>query len=39
MADKKPNAWLSHVKKTKKENPKLALKEVLKKASKSYKKK
>jgi len=30
--------WLDHVKKTKKENPKLLLKEVLKIASKSYRK-
>jgi len=36
---RKESAWLTHVKKTKKENPKLALKEVLKKASGSYKKK
>ena len=36
---KKSNPWLDHVKKIKKDNPKLALKEVLKKASKSYKKK
>ena len=35
---KKINPWLEHVKKTKKENPKLMLKDVLKKASKSYKK-
>lgn len=34
----KTNKWLDHVKKTKKANPKLALKEVLKKASKSFKK-
>lgn len=31
--------WLIHVKKVKKEHPKLTLKEVLKIASKSYKKK
>ncbi len=31
--------WLRHVKKVKKENPKLALKEVLKIASKTYPKK
>ena len=30
--------WLIHVKKIKKENPKLSLKEVLKKAKLSYKK-
>jgi hypothetical protein len=33
------NAWLIHVKKTKKENPQLSLKEVLKIAKKSYSKK
>jgi len=33
------NKWMEHVKKTKKDNPKLALKDVLKKASGSYKKK
>lgn len=32
------NKWLVHVKKVKKEHPKLALKEVLKIAKKSYKK-
>ena len=32
------NKWLEHVKKIKKENPKLMLKEVLKKAKGSYKK-
>jgi hypothetical protein len=32
------NAWLSHVKSVKKQHPKLSLKEVLKIASKSYKK-
>jgi hypothetical protein len=32
------NKWIEHVKKVKKENPKLLLKEVLKKASKSFKK-
>jgi len=37
MANKNP--WLDHVKKTKKENPKMAFKEVLKKASSSWKKK
>lgn len=31
------NPWLEHVKKVKKENPKLAFKEVLKKAKKTYK--
>jgi len=32
------NAWLVHVKKVKRQHPKLSLKEVLKIASKSYKK-
>ena len=32
------NKWLEHVKKVKKENPKLLLKEVLKLAKKSYRK-
>jgi len=32
------NKWIEHVKKVKKENPKLALKDVLKKAKGSYKK-
>lgn len=36
---KKPNKWLLHVKAVKKKNPKLKLKEVLKEAKKSYKKK
>jgi len=38
MAEKKINPWLLHVKKVKKENPKLSFKEVLKEAKKSYKK-
>lgn len=33
----KETAWLKHVKKTMKENPKLKLKQVLKLASKTYK--
>jgi len=33
------NTWIEHVKKVKKEYPKLALKDVLKKASATYKKK
>ncbi len=33
------NPWIEHVKKTKKENPKLSFKDVLKKASKDFKKK
>jgi hypothetical protein len=33
---KKTNKWIEHVKKVKKENPKLCLKDVLKKAKKSY---
>lgn len=35
---KKTNPWLEHVKKVKKENPKLSFKEVLIKAKRSYKK-
>tara|TARA_R100001530_G_scaffold122253_1_gene89826 strand:- start:260 stop:373 length:114 start_codon:yes stop_codon:yes gene_type:complete len=35
----KKNPWLDHVKDTKKKNPKMAFKDVLKKASKSWKKK
>lgn len=34
----KKNPWLDHVKKVKKDNPKLALRDVLKKAKGSYKK-
>jgi hypothetical protein len=37
MASKNP--WIDHVKKTKKENPKLKFKEVLKEAAKTWKKK
>jgi len=33
------NKWLEHVKEVKKDNPKLMLKDILKKASESYKKK
>jgi len=36
MATKKTNPWLVHIKKVKKENPKLSFKEVLVKAKKSY---
>ena len=36
--NKKPNAWLIHVKKVKAENPSLSFKDVLKLAAKSYKK-
>lgn len=32
------NKWLEHVKKVKKENPNMALKDVLKKAKETYKK-
>jgi hypothetical protein len=32
----KTNKWLEHVKKVRKANPKLAFKDVLKKAKKSY---
>jgi hypothetical protein len=35
---KTKNPWIIHVKKVKKENPKLALKEILKIAKRSYKK-
>lgn len=35
----KTNPWLEHVKKVKKENPKLSFKEVLMKAKKTFKKK
>lgn len=38
QAGKKQNPWMIHVKKVKKQNPSLAFKDVLKKASKSYKK-
>jgi len=34
----KKMTWIEHVKQTKKANPKLALKDILKKASKTYKK-
>jgi hypothetical protein len=34
----KENPWLIHVKKVKKENPKMAFKDVLKEAKKSWKK-
>jgi hypothetical protein len=33
------NEWIKHVKEVKKENPKLQLKDVLKKAKETYKKK
>ena len=36
---KKSNPWLDLVKETKKKNPKMSFKEVLKEAKKSYKKK
>jgi len=36
MAEKKPNKWLLHVKETKKKNPKMGFKDVLKEAKKSY---
>ena len=36
---KKENVWLSHVKKTKKDNPKMKFKDILKEAKKTYKKK
>lgn len=35
---KKVNPWLMHVKDTKKKNPKMSFKDVLKEAKKSYKK-
>jgi hypothetical protein len=35
---KKTNPWIAHVKKVKKENPKLSLKEILIRAKRSYKK-
>jgi hypothetical protein len=35
---KKENPWLTHVKKTMKENPKMEFKDVLKLAKKTYKK-
>ena len=34
----KSNPWMAHVKKVRKENPKLSFTDVLKKAKKSYKK-
>ena len=36
MAERKKNPWLDHVKKTKKDNPKMKFKDVLKEAKKSY---
>lgn len=36
---KKETPWIKHVKEVKKENPKLALKEILKIAAKTYDKK
>jgi len=39
MATKKVNPWLAHVKSTKSKNPKMAFKDVLKEASKTWKKK
>jgi len=38
MAEKKKNPWLEAVKKTKKENPKMKFKDVLKETKKTYKK-
>lgn len=36
---KKTNSWIEHVKETKKKNPDLKFKDVLKEASKTFKKK
>lgn len=38
MSSKKKNPWIEHVKDVKKDNPKMAFKDVLKKASSSWKK-